>query len=93
VKPDVVLYGEELPPTFGEATRLAQDSDLLLVLGSSLETYPVAGLVPEASASGSRVVLINRDPSPFDDIADIVVRSELGPAMRELAKRLRLGID
>lgn len=93
MKPDVVLFGEDLPPVFGEATRLAQDSDLLLVLGSSLEVHPVAGLVPEARAAGSRVVLINRDPSRYDPIADLVLQSELGPVMRALADRLELKLD
>lgn len=88
IKPDVVLFGEMLPPIFVDAERLARRCDVLLVLGSSLEVYPVAGLVPTASAGGARVAIVNRDPSPFDDLAALVVHAELGATMRALAERL-----
>jgi len=92
VKPDVVLFGEMLPPVFGEAERHARRCDVLLVLGSSLEVYPVAGLVPLAAREGARVAIVNRDPGPFDDLADVVVHAELADAMPALAERLGLGL-
>jgi NAD-dependent deacetylase len=92
LKPDVVLFGELLPPAFQEAELEVLRCDLLLALGSSLEVYPVAGLVPEAKARGARLVLINRDPTDFDSMADLVIHAELGPTMRELAERLGLGL-
>lgn len=88
IKPDVVLFGELLPPIFGDAEGWARRCDVLLVLGSSLEVYPVAGLVPMASAAGARIAIVNRDPSPFDDIAEIVIHGELGATMTEVAERL-----
>ncbi|HJL16161.1 MAG TPA: Sir2 family NAD-dependent protein deacetylase [Sandaracinaceae bacterium LLY-WYZ-13_1] len=88
MKPDVVLFGEQLPPVFAEATRLARQTDLLVVLGSSLGVHPVAGLVPEAHEAGAAVVLINREPSPYDEMADVVIHGELGPVSRALAERL-----
>ncbi len=90
VKPDVTLFGEELPPAFADAARLAREADLLLVLGSSLEVHPVAGLVPDASAAGAFVALINREESAYDDVADLVIHAELGPTMEALARALDL---
>lgn len=86
VKPDVVLFGELLPPVFGEAQALAKGADLLVVLGSSLAVYPVAGLVADARA----VALVNRDPGPFDEDARLVLHAELTPAMHALAETLGL---
>jgi NAD-dependent deacetylase len=88
VKPDVVLFGERLPPAFEEGAQDVAGADLLLVLGSSLEVYPVADLVPAAKASGARVVLVNREPGPFDHLGDLVVHGELGQVMGAVAKRL-----
>jgi NAD-dependent deacetylase len=88
VKPDVTLFGEDLPPSFAEAEALVRQADVLLVLGSSLEVHPVAGLVPEASSHGAFVALINREPSRYDGLADLVLHTELAPAMRELWKIL-----
>lgn len=92
VKPDVVLFGEMLPPAF-EASQLEVDrSDLLIVLGSSLEVFPVADLVPRAKQAGSKVVLVNREPGPFAGLADLVVRGELGTAMQQLGHALSLPV-
>jgi NAD-dependent deacetylase len=90
VKPDVVLFGEDLPPVFAEADELARGSDVLLVLGSSLEVHPVAGLVPEAQEAGAFVAIINREPSRYDPLADLVIQAELGPTMTELAHALSI---
>ena len=88
VKPDVVLYGETLPPAFVEAERLVAEASLLIVLGSSLTVHPVAGLVSTARA----VAIVNREPGPYDDLADIALLAELGPTMRALAERLGLDL-
>ncbi len=92
LKPDVVLFGELLPPAFQEAELEIARCDLLLVLGSSLEVYPVAGLVPQAKRGGARVAIVNRDPTEFDAVADLVIHAELGPTMRKLAERLGLDL-
>lgn len=84
VKPDVVLFGEMLPPVFGEAERLMTECDVLLVLGSSLFVHPVAGLVPGALRAGAKVAIVNRDPSPYDDAAHVVVHGELSEVMPRL---------
>lgn len=73
VKPDVVLFGELLPEAaMDEARRLAQEADLLLCVGSSLEVYPVAGLPQLTLESGGRVAIITQGPTPYD--ADATVR-------------------
>jgi NAD-dependent deacetylase len=90
LKPDVVLFGELLTPDFDQALEEIAQSDLLVVLGTSLEVYPVAGLVPQAKSLGARLVIVNRDETPFDSIADLVIRSELQPVMAELRRALAL---
>lgn len=92
VKPDVVLFGEDLAPAFAEAEQLARRCDVLLVLGSSLEVHPVAGLVPDAKEAGAFVAMINREPSRYDAIADLVIQAELGPTMSELARALSIAV-
>lgn len=90
VKPDVVLFGEALPSTFAEAEREVEVADLLLVLGSSLAVYPVAELVPKARRAGAKVALINREPGPFDDVADLVIHADLKPTVKLLTRHLGL---
>lgn len=87
LKPDVVLFGELLPVDFYESVAEVKRADLLLVLGTSLEVYPVAELVPQAKRSGAKIVILNREPTPFDGVADLAIHSQLGPAM-ELLRRL-----
>lgn len=90
LKPDVVLFGELLAPDFSRGEAEVHRADLLLVLGSSLEVYPVADLVPEAKYSGAKVAILNREPTPFDDLADLVIHGDLGPAMSRLRELLGL---
>lgn len=77
IKPDVVLYGEGLDQTvLEEAIGALQRADLLLVGGTSLAVYPAAGLLEYYR--GGPVVLINRDPTPYDHRADLVLRGKIG---------------
>ena len=83
VKPDVVLFGELLPPeAIAEAEALASRADLLLCIGSSLEVYPVAGLPSVTLASGGRVAIVTQGPTPYDD--DAAVRLD-GDVAEELS--------
>lgn len=90
VRPDVVLFGEMLGPVFEDATESVRAADFLLVLGSSLEVAPVSGLVPFAATRGVPVAIVNREPTNYDGLADVVVRAELGPSLQEIAARLGL---
>lgn len=85
VKPDVVLFGEQLPPAMEEALRAIQDADLLLVLGTSLTVWPVAGLVPQASAWRVPVVMVNNQPTEYDGLAEVVLRGDVEEACRLLS--------
>lgn len=77
LKPDVVLYGEPLnQQLLGQAVDYAAKAQLMIVAGTSLVVYPVAGLVGYL-APGAKLVLINRDPTPYDNRADLLIRDDL----------------
>ena len=83
VKPDVVLYEEPLNQrTIFDSIEAIADADLLIVAGTSLTVYPAAGLVDYYR--GDRLVLINRDTTPYDDRADLVLHESLGNIFSEL---------
>ncbi len=77
VKPDVVLYEEALNANvLDESIHAIQNADLLIVAGTSLTVYPAAGLL--RYYSGRRLVLINRDETPYDSYASLVFHENLG---------------
>jgi len=83
VKPDVVLYEEQLDgDTLEKSIAAIQNADLLMVAGTSLTVYPAAGLV--RYYPGSRLVLINRDETPYDSHADLVFHESLGKIFEQL---------
>ncbi len=83
VKPDVVLYEESLDEnTMVGAARAIYQADLLIVAGTSLTVYPAAGMINYYR--GNRLVLINRDATPYDDQADLVFHESLGKVMDAL---------
>lgn len=83
VKPDVVLYEEQLDgDTIERSVMAISRADLLIVAGTSLTVYPAAGLVNYYR--GNRLVLINRDATPYDDQADLVFHDNLGAIFTQL---------
>ena len=79
LKPDVVMFGELLPAdAIDRATKLAQDAALLLVVGSSLQVYPVAALPDETLHAGGKLAIVNREPTPYDDSAAFVAHASAG---------------
>ncbi|MCD5407834.1 Sir2 family NAD-dependent protein deacetylase [Candidatus Bipolaricaulota bacterium] len=90
VKPDVVLFGEDLTPDFQRAQAEVSKCDLLFVLGTSLTVWPVAGLVPQAAAHGASIIIANRDPTPFDDRAAVLLRGDLVEIARSLRAKLEV---
>jgi NAD-dependent deacetylase len=79
IKTATVSFGQAMPDA---AMRRAQDltlgSDLFLAIGSSLVVWPAAGFPLMAKRNGARLVIINREPTEFDDIADLVVQHDIG---------------
>lgn len=79
LKSATISFGQSLDPrVIDRAMRAAGEADLLLAIGTSLQVYPVAGAVPLAKAAGARLVIVNAEPTPFDDIADAVLRQPIG---------------
>ena len=83
VKPDVVLYEESLDPaTIEGSLKAIREADMLIVAGTSLTVYPAAGLINDYR--GDRLVLINRDVTPYDEYADLVLHRSLGDVFSQL---------
>jgi NAD-dependent deacetylase len=82
LKSATVLFGEGLGPGVMErAMAAAIEADLLLAVGSTLQVYPVAGVVPAAKSAGARLVIVNAGGTQFDRIADAVLREPIGTAL------------
>ncbi len=92
LKPDVILYSEPLNPRdLLRAKEAVSKCDLILIIGSSLEVYPVASLPETAMKSGADVVIFNLEPTPFDEEATVVCRGNASvtiPALLEECKIL-----
>ncbi len=85
LKSATISFGQALVPEVIElALRAAREADLLLAVGTSLQVYPVAGLVPLAKAAGARVVIVNAEPTPFDGLADAVIREPIGRVLPQI---------
>ena len=90
LKPDVVMFGELLPAgAMEEASRLARDAGLLLVVGSSLEVYPVAGLPEDTLQAGGRLAIVNRGPTPYDRRADLKVDASAADTLAAVVGHIR----
>jgi NAD-dependent deacetylase len=88
LKSATISFGQSLDPeVLARAEDAAVDCDLLLAVGSSLTVYPAAGLVPAAYRSGAAIVIVNAQPTPFDDAAGAVVRDPIGEALPVLVER------
>jgi NAD-dependent deacetylase len=89
LKPDVVFFDELLPPGAMErATELAGEARLLLVIGSGLEVYPVAGLPQITLDAGGKVAVVNQTPTWVDDRAALVLRDRAGDVLEATAGAL-----
>jgi NAD-dependent deacetylase len=76
------MFGELLPvEAIERATALAQGAELLLVVGTSLEVWPVAGLPEETLAHGGKLAIVNREETPYDARADLVVHDSAGETL------------
>jgi NAD-dependent deacetylase len=86
IKPDVVLYEESLDDdTVSGAIHHIRQADLLIVGGTSLAVYPAAGLINYYR--GSRLVLINLQPTPYDSRADLIITGKIGEVFSQIEVR------
>ncbi len=82
IKTATISFGQAMPDAaMQRAQDLALACDLFLAIGSSLLVWPAAGFPLMAKRNGSRLVIINREPTEFDDIADLVVRQDIGTVL------------
>jgi NAD-dependent deacetylase len=89
LKPDVVFFGELLPPrAIDRAFELARRARLLLVVGSALEVHPVAGLPQETLGAGGELAIVNRGPTAYDSRAAVRVEGSAGEVLPAVAKAL-----
>ncbi|MGC8782147.1 MAG: SIR2 family NAD-dependent protein deacylase, partial [Anaerolineae bacterium] len=87
LKPDVILFGEPLPyAALCAAQQEALTCDLMLVIGTSLEVMPAADLPLLARRHGARLILINREPTPYDAAMEVVIRADVARTLAELAR-------
>ena len=90
LKPDVVMFGELLPmAAIDRATELARRAGVLLVVGSALEVYPVAGLPEETISAGGRLAIVNLGSTSFDRLASVRIDGAAGETLAALAEELR----
>ena len=82
LKSDTISFGQALvPAVIDRAMAAAGVADLLLAVGSTLQVYPVASVVPVAKATGARIVIINNQPTPMDALADALLRGPIGEVL------------
>lgn len=91
LKPAVVFFGENLDEgDLHRAFAAAEDCDLFLAVGSSLAVYPINETVPTAVTKGAALVIVNAEPTPFDQWADVVLRSSISETLPLLVDGLDL---
>jgi NAD-dependent deacetylase len=85
LKSATISFGQPLVPEVIErAMQAASEGDLFLAIGTSLQVYPVAGAVPRAKSAGARVIIVNAEPTPMDDVADLVIQQRIGDVLPAL---------
>lgn len=86
LRPDVVLFGESLPQeAFERATAWTAQAELFIVLGSSLAVSPANWFPRQAKEQGAKLVIVNREPTPLDEWADLVIHDQLiGTVLRQV---------
>ncbi|MFF6947628.1 NAD-dependent deacetylase [Streptomyces iakyrus] len=87
LKPATVMFGERLDPVvLGRAAAVSKGCQIFVAVGTSLQVQPAAGLAGVAADHGARLVIVNAEPTPYDDRADEIVRDPIGTALPELLR-------
>ncbi|MEU6918126.1 SIR2 family NAD-dependent protein deacylase [Streptomyces olindensis] len=89
LKSATVMFGERLDPVvLGEAAAISKACQVFVAVGTSLQVQPAAGLAGVAADHGARLIIVNAEPTPYDDLADEIVREPIGTALPELLRGL-----
>jgi NAD-dependent deacetylase len=89
LKSATISFGQELDAgVLQRARRAALEADVLLAVGTSLGVHPAAGVVDLAAAAGAAVVIVNGEPTPYDPVADVVLRGGVGDVLPRLVRDL-----
>jgi NAD-dependent deacetylase len=89
LKSATVMFGQPLfPGVFERAAQAAAACDLLLAIGSTLTVQPAASLCGIAAEAGADLVIVNRDPTPYDAVATEVIREPIGQAVPQIARQI-----
>ncbi len=87
LKSDTVSFGQPLVPgVIARALAVAGEADLLLAIGSTLQVYPVAGVVPHAKGAGAKVVIMNDQTTALDELADALLRGAIGELLPQICQ-------
>lgn len=85
LKPDTVSFGQAMPEDkMARAMQYAEACDLCIVLGSSLVVYPAASVPLQAARSGAQLMIVNREPTPMDDQANLVIRESVSRVLEAI---------
>jgi NAD-dependent deacetylase len=85
LKSATISFGQELDDeVIAAAAEAASDCDVFMAVGTSLTVHPAAGLTDVAAAAGARIVVVNAEQTPYDPLADLVVRERIGSALPRL---------
>jgi NAD-dependent deacetylase len=94
LKPNMVLFNEPLPKeAYRRALLESRACDFMLVVGTSLQVYPAAYLPVVAKQRGAGLVIINMEPTPFDDIADVVIHAKAGEVLPAIVNAVKKSLD
>jgi NAD-dependent deacetylase len=85
LKSDTISFGQQLvPQVIDRAMQAAGEADVFLAVGTSLQVYPIAGTVEVARSAGARIVIVNAQPTPFDEVADAVFHESISEVLPRL---------
>ena len=85
LKSAAILFEQSLVRSdIARAETAARECEVLLAVGTTLAVYPAAGMVPIASRSGARIVILNAEPTELDHLADLVIRAPISEALPEI---------
>ena len=91
LKPATISFGQPMPEReTQEAYHRSSLCDLFIVIGSSLVVQPAASMPLVAKRNAAKLVIINRDPTPYDDMADMVIHGQAGPTMAAILEKVKI---